>query len=221
MPLSGTGMLITLMDVDPAEEVDFNDWYDKEHLAERVEIEGFSEARRYEAVDGSPKYLNFYTTCTFDVLDSPQYKKVLANQTARSLHHIERFRNGGRAIVRITASCGQGRGVAVFFAGIRPAGQDADALRATISAQLESLVPKHGIISAHLVESDPQLSKSLTEEVPPPSASDWYIIIDGTSAEAVRKYGEKLVGDTSVVPADAVVSKGVYQLLWDLSKSEL
>lgn len=221
MPLSGTGMLITLMDVDPAEELDFNDWYDKEHLAERVEIEGFTEARRYEAVEGSPKYLNLYTSRTFDILNSPQYKKALKNQTARSIHHIERFRNAGRAIVRITASHGQGRGAAVFFAGIRPADQDTDALRATIRKQLESLVSQHGIISAHLVESDPQLSKPLTEDVPPPSASDWYVIIDGTSPEAVRTHGNQFIGDTSVVPADAVVSKGVYQLLWDLSKAEL
>src|SRR6202035_4803176 len=30
MPLSGQGMLITLMDADPAEEADFNRWYDRE-----------------------------------------------------------------------------------------------------------------------------------------------------------------------------------------------
>ena len=30
MPLSGKGMLITVMDADPAEEEDFNKWYDRE-----------------------------------------------------------------------------------------------------------------------------------------------------------------------------------------------
>jgi hypothetical protein len=39
-------MLITSMDVDPADEEDFNLWYDREHLAERVRIECFLQARR-------------------------------------------------------------------------------------------------------------------------------------------------------------------------------
>ena len=49
MPLAGKGMLITSMDVDPGDEQDFNLWYDREHLAERVGIEGFLEARRWIA----------------------------------------------------------------------------------------------------------------------------------------------------------------------------
>jgi len=214
-------MLITLMDVESAEEVDFNDWYDKEHLAERVGIEGFTEARRYVAKTGTPKYLNLYTTKTFDVLDSPAYRKVLANQTARSTHHIERFLNAGRAIVRIMVSRGQGRGSAVFFAAIRPSAQKQDQLRALLDERLTALIPQHGIISAHLVESDPQLSKPLTETVPPPSASDWYVIIDGADTEVVGRAGKELIGDAGIAAAGAVVSHGVYQLIWDLSKAEL
>jgi len=40
MPLAGKGMLITSMDVDAADEPEFNIWYDREHLSERVAIEG-------------------------------------------------------------------------------------------------------------------------------------------------------------------------------------
>ena len=54
MPIAGKGMLITWMDIDPAEEADFNLWYDREHLAERVGIEGFVEARRWIAADEQP-----------------------------------------------------------------------------------------------------------------------------------------------------------------------
>jgi hypothetical protein len=49
MPLAGEGMLLTSMDIDPSDEADFNRWYDREHLLERVAIEGFLEARRYVA----------------------------------------------------------------------------------------------------------------------------------------------------------------------------
>lgn len=57
--MAGKGMLITVMDADPAEEEDFNKWYDREHIVERVAIAGFLEARRYVAALASPKYLNF------------------------------------------------------------------------------------------------------------------------------------------------------------------
>ena len=57
MPLAGKGMLITSMDVDPADEQDFNLWYDREHLAERVGIEGFLEARRWIAERGADEIL--------------------------------------------------------------------------------------------------------------------------------------------------------------------
>ena len=56
MPLAGKGMLLTSMDVDAADEAEFNRWYDREHLEERVAIEGFLEARRYVANKASPKY---------------------------------------------------------------------------------------------------------------------------------------------------------------------
>src|SRR5258708_4479024 len=62
MPLAGKGMLLTSMDIDPSDEVEFNRWYDREHLEERVAIDGFLEARRYVAHQGSPKYLCLYST---------------------------------------------------------------------------------------------------------------------------------------------------------------
>src|SRR3981081_3496814 len=120
MTLAGKGMLLTAMDVDPAEEADFNRWYDREHLQERVAIDGFLEARRYVAHEGSPKYLSLYSTETFDVLDSPAYRTALGNQTAWSKANIARFRNMIRAVARITISRGQGRGAALAIVRTTP-----------------------------------------------------------------------------------------------------
>jgi hypothetical protein len=58
MPMAGKGMLLTSMDIDAAHEAEFNRWYDREHLEERVAIDGFLEARRYVAQIGKPKYLS-------------------------------------------------------------------------------------------------------------------------------------------------------------------
>ncbi len=120
MPMAGKGMLLTSMNIDAAHEAEFNRWYDREHLEERVAIDGFLEARRYVAHDGNPKYLSLYSTETFDVLDSPAYRTALANQTAWSKANIARFQNMIRAVARITVSRGTGRGAALGIVRLRP-----------------------------------------------------------------------------------------------------
>jgi hypothetical protein len=99
-------MLLTSMDIDPSDEAEFNRWYDREHLEERVAIAGFLEARRYVAHEGSPKYLCLYSTATFEVLDSPAYRAKLANPTDWSKKTMARFKNMIRAVARITISRG-------------------------------------------------------------------------------------------------------------------
>src|SRR5260370_5201226 len=132
MPLAGKGMLLTSMDIGAADEAEFNRWYDREHLEERVAIDGFLEARRYVAHDGKPKYLSLYSTATFEVLDSPAYRTALANQTAWSKANISRFNNMIRALARITISRGTSRGAALGIIRLRPFARAADQLRAAL-----------------------------------------------------------------------------------------
>src|SRR5207253_9248597 len=136
MPLAAKGMLLTSMDIDPSDEAEFNRWYDREHLEERVAIEGFLEARRYVAQIGKPKYLSLYSTATFEVLDSPAYRAALANQTAWSKAMIARFKNMIRAVARITISHGVGRAAALGIIRIRPGGGK-DRLRSALDPLLD------------------------------------------------------------------------------------
>src|ERR1700742_1705672 len=161
MPLAGKGMLLTSMDIDAANETDFNRWYDREHLEERVAIEGFIEARRYVPHEARPKYLSLYSTETFEVLDSPAYRTALANQTRWSRENIARFKNMIRAVARITVSRGQGRGAALGIIRLRPTAGSEGKLRGALREQLDP-AKLDGIISMHVIESDPLLSKSLT-----------------------------------------------------------
>ncbi len=162
MPLAGKGMLLTSMDVDPANERDFNLWYDGEHLQERVAIDGFLEARRYVAHAASPKYLCLYSTETFAVLDSPAYRTVLANPTPWSRTTLAHFKNTIRAVAHVTISRGQGRGAALGIVRLRPSAESKDTLRAVLTDQLDP-AGLDGIISMHLIESDPELSKPIND----------------------------------------------------------
>jgi hypothetical protein len=222
MPIKGTGMLMTSMDIDASHEQEFNAWYDREHLAERVAIEGFVEARRYVAVNARPKYLGLYSTATFDVLDSDAYRTALANQTKWSLTNIGRFQNMLRSVARITVSRGQGRGAALGLVRIRPPTDSADKLRSAIEAQLDP-GDINGIISMHLMESDPRLSKPLTDDpaAPNPAARDWYVMIDGTHVEAVASTMKGRFTAAIATAQAELISEGTYRLMWDLAKSDL
>jgi len=221
MPIAGKGMLLTSMDIDTAHEAEFNRWYDREHLEERVAIEGFLEARRYVSDESSmPKYLSLYSTETFEVLDSPAYRRALANQTDWSKANIARFKNMIRCVARITISRGKGRGAWLGVLRLRPARGKEDELR----ARLRDALDPHGldgIISMHLIESDPQLSRPLTENASASDAdaSDWFWLIDHTDANPPKFMARRLQSCEPLIAQ--VVSTGSYRLLWDIAKGDI
>ena len=221
MPLAGKGMLLTSMDIDAADEADLNRWYDREHLEERVAIDGFLEARRYVAHSGSPKFLFLYSTKTIEVLDSPGYRAKLANPTPWSVKTMAGFKNMIRAVARITASRGTGRGAVLGIVRLRPEG-NADELRKTLLQRLE---PKEldGIISVHLLESDAKLSGP-TKELPAAGnagASDWFVLVDGTNVGAVSSVLAARFTGNAVPQHTRQISSGPYELMWDLAKSDI
>jgi hypothetical protein len=218
MPMAGKGMLLTSMNIDAAHEAEFNRWYDREHLEERVAIDGFLEARRYVAHDGNPKYLSLYSTETFEVLDSPAYRTALANQTAWSKANIAHFQNMIRAVARITISRGTGRGAALGIIRLRPPAGAEDKLRAALGELLDP-APLDGIISMHLIEGDPALSKPITDDpsAPNPGAGDWFVLIDATDVGVVSAAMPRFSGDMKPL----TISSGVYRLMWDLAKSDI
>ena len=222
MPLAGKGMLLTSMDIDPSDEAEFNRWYDREHLLERVTIDGFLEARRYVAHQGSPKYLCLYSTATFEVLDSPTYRTVLMNPTDWSKTNLARFKNMIRAIARITVSRGQGRGAALGIVRLRPRAGDKDKLRTALRDRLDP-EKLDGIISMHLIESDPALSRPITDDPPvsDPGSGDWFVLIDATDMRAVSAAITDRLGDVPAPMAAETISTGVYKLMWDLAKGDI
>jgi hypothetical protein len=220
MPLAGQGMLLTSMDIDPAHEADFNRWYDSEHLTERVAIDGFLEARRYVALAAWPKYLCLYSAGTLEVLDSESYRDRLAHPTDWSRTTMARFRNMIRAVARITASRGVGRGAVLGIVRLRPPADRADNLRTELTARLDP-TGLAGIISMHLIESEAALSGPTAELPAAAGASDWFVLIDGTEANAISTVMAAYFTGSATPIASAVVSSGLYTLMWDLTRADM
>lgn len=75
------GILAIFNNVAVGRESDFEEWFQHEHLAERLGVPGFLLGRRHEAVSGQPRYFNFYLTRSADVLKSATYLTRLEHPT--------------------------------------------------------------------------------------------------------------------------------------------
>ena len=65
------GLLFASFDYSPAQEDEFNDWYDLEHVPERLRVPGFLNAQRWVG-DENPKFaVATYDLETHSVLNSP------------------------------------------------------------------------------------------------------------------------------------------------------
>jgi hypothetical protein len=76
MRIGDKGLLLVMIDIDPEHEAEFDAWYEKEHLPERLACPGFLTGRRYVAVEGGPKYLALYDLESPDVLESEAYGAI-------------------------------------------------------------------------------------------------------------------------------------------------
>ncbi len=76
------GILAVWNDCRRGDEVEYEAWYQGEHLRERLAVPGFVYARRFISIDeSSPRYFTYYETETPDVLRSPTYLELGANPT--------------------------------------------------------------------------------------------------------------------------------------------
>ncbi len=108
------GILAIWNDCAPGREAEFEEWYQHEHLAERIAVPGFLLGRRYEAVAGAPRYFAFYLTQSPDVLKSPAYLERLDNPSPLTRQIMsEPFRNAIRTVCRQSVRLGIVRGAAV------------------------------------------------------------------------------------------------------------
>ena len=91
-------------------------------------------------------------------------------------------------------------------------------MRAALEEQLDP-ARLDGIISMHLLESDPELSRPITDDPSAPGSGDWFVLIDATDVQAGPPASAIVTDNIAFRPL--VVSSGVYDLMWDLAKSDL
>ena len=218
MATKRTGLLAVWTDVEPAAEADFNEWYDREHLAERAANAGFLNARRYQSAQAEPRYFAAYDTRSLAVLGSPAYLKALANQTAWSRRVLPRMRNTTRMIAALAADRGTGLGGAMLTVRLAPGAAGAAPLAEALERDLlDSLAALPGVVRVSValgvvagLEMDTRLPPRLAAERPDAVA----LLVEGTELAPLAGVSAGPLRDDALLAAgaSAVLQRGLYRM---------
>ena len=99
--MSDLGILAIFNDCRPGHEAEFEEWFQGEHLLERLAVPGFLFGRRHQAISGASGYFNFYLVESPAVLTSKPYLARLDNPTPMTKKVMsEIFINMNRTVCR-------------------------------------------------------------------------------------------------------------------------
>lgn len=203
------GQLSIWTDIDMAYEADFNRWYDREHMQERMGIPGFMRARRFHAVTPCPRpYLALYDTESLQVFRQPSYQEALARQSDWSRLNFSRMRDTQRRVGELVVDAGRGEGgaLALFLCG----GQGLQLSQ--IDSSMQALVGRDRVIRCSLLRPDQALSSPLLPGAAPAPA-DMVAMVEATDPSAAFDAATALASEFACGQPGSV---HVFRALWRL-----
>jgi len=209
------GILFVWTNVDPAHERDFNRWYDREHVEERVRIPGFVSGTRYQSKQGPRKYLGLYRTSSLDAFQTPAYHQAFQHQTPWSLANLARMQDPMRRVCTIDAETGVGTGawLALLRLGSSAIGNDPSQV-----AELgKKLLEIDGVLASRLLTPDASLSTPLPAENADGRVLDPIFLIEASSEPVVTTAGRRAAEHIGAEPD----SLSILQLSWQLREGDL
>lgn len=192
------GVLAIWSDLAAQTETDYRHWLTREHMAERVGVDGFIAGRLFRCLDaGLRRYCVLYELQAPDVLAGPSY---MARQNAptpwsqRVMPTLGNFRRGGG---RVLVHAGQGRGGV-----ISPMRFTLPALTVNPHVLVNELVAMDAISAAWIMQVDPDVTNVPTEEKAMrggnDGAFDALLVIEAVAPEALAaaaRYAVAKLGD--------------------------
>jgi hypothetical protein len=214
MPLRGKGMLIVLTEVKSRDEADFNEWYNREHIDERINLPGFHRARRYVAVKGSPrktpKYFAAYECDQVSDLATPGYLHLLANQTKWTQSVMARFTRFQRLTLRVRVDLTHGVGGAITAVRFVPDPHKRNSLMAWLhDTSLPKAIARDGMLGACAAENDRDV--------------EWIVLLEGADPASTAAAARKTFKRTALkrFGVDKAPTIATYRLLFAASDKSL
>lgn len=227
MALLGKGVLAIWNGMKDGTEDEFVTWHVREHILERVGLPGFLRGRRYVAIDGHPKYFNFYETTDIGALASDAYRTRLNAPTPWTTRVIANFTDMSRTACDVVASFGLGEGT--FIDAIRlSTAADANVFKSDIAGKiLKPASEAPGIVGAHLLQGEKSATGGDTTEKKlrgaPDQVADWVVLIEGIERETIDAIRRTMASNGAFIGAGAKspIERGLYRLQFALTKTEL
>ena len=226
MALFGRGVLAIWNGIDPESEADFVAWHVAEHIPERVGLPGFLRGRRYVAVDGQPKYFNFYETERPETLGSEAYVARLNDPTPWTRRIMAHFHDTSRTICDVVVSLGRGEGA--WMEAIQIRAMDSPALQSACTAQImPALIAVPGVCGAHLLHGRLPAGAINTTETElrggPDASADWIVMIEAAEESLIRDQRAGILRQANLIASGArpEMVRGIYRLQFSLSCAEL
>jgi hypothetical protein len=218
---SGKGMLLVWMDMAAAEQDDFNEWYDKEHLLDRVSVPGFLNGRRFQALSGGPEFFAVYETRDSGTLASAAYRDRLKQPTPWTRRVMPNFRNTIRGVCEQTLRAGYGTGGVVATVRLAPDPARRWPLRQWLAETgLPRSAGQPGVLAVCLAEGAAEpAAKGPTAEADLRGGSDrsvdWAILVEGIAREPVEQAARRLLAEAAAAEGSSSLSAevGMYRYL--------
>lgn len=210
-------------DVVPDVDAEFNDWYVRDHLPDRVSLPGFQRGRRWISDGAGPRYFTFYEIDDVSVMNSPVYLDRHENPTDWTRRIMPAFLRMNRSICRVTAKRGEADGGIAGIVRLAPQPDAEDRLRTWLSTEiLPRLLETAGILAVSLWELDGEASRMpITAETKLRTTTDavidWAVVIEAERPGEVATASAFLAPDAARTAGAASVSSAeVYRLLGSL-----
>lgn len=219
------GVMAVWHDLEPGHEPEFETWYRRQHIPERLQQPGFLEARRYLAENGSPRYCAFYWLESIAALSTPQYLDRLAQPTRWTRRIMPWFRNTGRSPCTVALDRGTGTGgMMIWVAGLR-ATTASTPIAALMSPALAAIHDDDAIVRAQLWTCDQDARAQANPEQRLRSGgdqiADWIVFIEGAAPAPLVAAADRI---RAAAREDATMgelrSSPCYRLLWGVRAAE-
>lgn len=222
MPVTEPGFLAIWSDVTPEEETDYVHWLSREHVLERVGVEGFAASRVFRALDaGVPRYFFLYELADPAALSGPSYMARLNDPTPWSqkiMPILKNFaRGGGRVLFR--HGTGQGGVAAVVRLEGDAAGRF---LNVSGDEELADLSKSDRVVGVTLLEVDQAATGIQTKEkkLRGGDSSDFsaILVVEGLDEAGLRAALSSFARDIEDMAVESDRGLPLFQLVFSLDR---
>ena len=219
--LAGLAMLVWA-DIAPEFEAGFNEWYNREHVPDRVlRVPGFVQGRRLVALSGGPRYVMFYDIAGPEVLASEVYIRARRNSDENSRRFQPHIGNVLRLLGDTIADAGQGEGGVAAMVAVEPA-DDPERFEIWARSALAPVVEQPGIMRARLFRANRGYMADVEQRSagsvraglrPPDRIVKWMLVVEGTLPAHVAAIRDELTPGIRCNGGDVIASAVVQQMM--------